>query len=413
MPCMFVFPQQPPIRALTVGDTINDIEFAHVLNSKNKTTKLSAYKNKLVILDFWSLSCVSCIAGFPKMEYLQKQFNDSIQILLVNPYKQYDSERAILDKLESIKKRKGFYPTLPVPIHDTIMIRLFPHNKIPHQVWIARGGKIVAITGSIDVTEENIQSALRGNTAHIPIKDDWKADPAEELNNIPASKIIYRSIFTPYKGGLAFANGVRKDTANQITGWHILNTSLRHFITAAYHHILSGIPENQVITNSTLINNAKQRKEDLFCYEVTIPAGSCTEEERILKMQTYLQEDLKRSFGITVIKQKKVTNCLLVQSINNVKSLATKYTQPSADLEPDSFYKYIRKTPVSEVIKILNQYLSTPLIAGFENNLLIDLEFPYMFTISDNTALIAFLKKKGFVIQEEKKELDIVTISGN
>lgn len=41
-------------------------------------------KYKLTVLDFWSHSCGSCIASFPKINQLKQTFGDSINIVLVN-----------------------------------------------------------------------------------------------------------------------------------------------------------------------------------------------------------------------------------------------------------------------------------------------------------------------------------------
>src|SRR5258705_5959636 len=61
------------IHELTIGDKVPDIVFENVLNYKNKKAKLSDFKGKLVILDIWSVGCISCIESFPKLEALQKQ----------------------------------------------------------------------------------------------------------------------------------------------------------------------------------------------------------------------------------------------------------------------------------------------------------------------------------------------------
>ena len=56
------------IKPLKIGDKVPDIEFKNIINYKSKTARLSDFKGKLVILDFWGTWCTSCIAAFPKME---------------------------------------------------------------------------------------------------------------------------------------------------------------------------------------------------------------------------------------------------------------------------------------------------------------------------------------------------------
>src|SRR6201999_1317282 len=50
---------------------------------KTSSAHIASFKGKLLILDFWGVTCSSCIAEMPKMQRLQQEFGDKIQILLV------------------------------------------------------------------------------------------------------------------------------------------------------------------------------------------------------------------------------------------------------------------------------------------------------------------------------------------
>jgi thiol-disulfide isomerase/thioredoxin len=69
--------------ALKIGDKVPDIEFK-MLNHSSKSTKLSDYRGKVVILDFWTTFCTPCVAKFPQLDSLQKANSDLVKILLVN-----------------------------------------------------------------------------------------------------------------------------------------------------------------------------------------------------------------------------------------------------------------------------------------------------------------------------------------
>lgn len=62
--------QSTSILPLTIGDKVPDIVLNHVINYKAGDIKLSDFKGKLVILDFWSSWCGACIALFPHMDSL-------------------------------------------------------------------------------------------------------------------------------------------------------------------------------------------------------------------------------------------------------------------------------------------------------------------------------------------------------
>src|SRR6185312_10987349 len=73
--------QQPALKPLSIGDTVPDITLTNVYNYPSSTIKLSDLKGKLVILDFWSTWCGSCIEAMPESEKLQNGFGNKIQII--------------------------------------------------------------------------------------------------------------------------------------------------------------------------------------------------------------------------------------------------------------------------------------------------------------------------------------------
>ncbi|MGV3529800.1 MAG: TlpA family protein disulfide reductase [Flavisolibacter sp.] len=60
-------------KQLNIGDACPDLKFANVYNHTGDL-QLSDYSGKLIILDFFATNCVSCIAGFPRLEELQVKF---------------------------------------------------------------------------------------------------------------------------------------------------------------------------------------------------------------------------------------------------------------------------------------------------------------------------------------------------
>ena len=58
------------------GDRVPDFMFTEVYNYSRDTIRLSDFRGKLVILDFWGPACYSCIKTFPFVDSLQKKFKD-------------------------------------------------------------------------------------------------------------------------------------------------------------------------------------------------------------------------------------------------------------------------------------------------------------------------------------------------
>ncbi len=168
--------QSPPVKALTIGDTVPDITISNIINYKTTSAKLSDFKGKLVILDFWAVWCSGCIQGMPKLDSLQKEFKNKLQVILIND----EGERSTL---ENEKKTKAFFTNWEIKSNRSFALpsslkridsleKLFPHIFIPHYVWIGPKGKVIAITNSQEINRENIKDVLNGLPGKMPLKTD-------------------------------------------------------------------------------------------------------------------------------------------------------------------------------------------------------------------------------------------------
>jgi thiol-disulfide isomerase/thioredoxin len=67
------------LRHLAIGSVAPEIEGRDV---GGKPFKLSDYRGKVILLDFWSLTCPACVAEFPRLRQLVKRFEDQPFVLL-------------------------------------------------------------------------------------------------------------------------------------------------------------------------------------------------------------------------------------------------------------------------------------------------------------------------------------------
>lgn len=158
------------IRPLSIGDYMPDVTITHILNSSYKKARISDYKGKLILIDCWSTWCSSCIAGFPHLDSLGREFAGRIQILLVNPKKDDDTERGVRIVIDRMKSWSDSAFKLPIVLQDTAITRYFSFRTIPHCIWIGPGGRIIAITGKQEITAANIVKALGKGPFALPVK---------------------------------------------------------------------------------------------------------------------------------------------------------------------------------------------------------------------------------------------------
>ncbi|WEA01752.1 TlpA family protein disulfide reductase [Mucilaginibacter sp. SJ] len=148
--------------SLFPGQYMPDVSINNIVNSKNKSAKISDFKGKILILDFWATTCGGCIQSMPEMDSLQQVYKNRINILLVDSEKFLDDERKVMRMLDIHRSwtRKKF--SLPIAIGDTAITNKFKFRGIPYVVWISQNGQILALTGKPEVTPENIERALAG-----------------------------------------------------------------------------------------------------------------------------------------------------------------------------------------------------------------------------------------------------------
>lgn len=159
----FTANSQEPVKALKVGDKVPESfwQQEHTIYQNGKTTKqnLSAYKGKLLILDFWATWCGSCINKFPLLESLLQGNKAEFNVLLVNA-KNTGDQLPKIEQLFTAKLPPFKNYLLATTLGDTYLDQLFPHKILPHYVWLM-GGYVSAITGPEYLHPEVIKSLIQ------------------------------------------------------------------------------------------------------------------------------------------------------------------------------------------------------------------------------------------------------------
>lgn len=137
-----------------IGERVPDLPLKNIINSKDSISTLSGFGNKLIILDFWDTHCTTCIRMFPLEDSLQVMFRNVIQFLLVTS----DSDETVADFLQKYKIKQGKPLLLPILANDSLFKNLFAFTYIPHYVWIAPNGKILAQSSHSMVSRQTIES---------------------------------------------------------------------------------------------------------------------------------------------------------------------------------------------------------------------------------------------------------------
>lgn len=136
------------------GDMAPDFQLNQVNNHNElETVRLSDYKGKGVMLNFWGTWCEPCEAEMPYMQSLYPEYKDKgVEIIAVS----LDATEFVVDKF--IDK---YNLTFPIP-HDTKdQVRdLYKIGPIPSTFFISPEGEIVEIVEGA-LTLERLESYLK------------------------------------------------------------------------------------------------------------------------------------------------------------------------------------------------------------------------------------------------------------
>ena len=120
---------------------------------------LSAYKGKVVYLDFWASWCVPCRQSFPWMNEMHREYGkDGLVILAVNLDQVHDDAETFLQK----------YPAEFTVRFDPAgqLAQQFKVRGMPTSALLGRDGKVLMVhegfrTKDKDTLEQSIRDALR------------------------------------------------------------------------------------------------------------------------------------------------------------------------------------------------------------------------------------------------------------
>jgi thiol-disulfide isomerase/thioredoxin len=357
--------QSPPVKGLSIGDTVPDITINNILNYKTTSAKLADSKGKLTILDFWATWCSACLMNFPKMEALQKEFGDSVRILAVA----YEDQKKITHFFNS---KAGQKYNIPSVVNDTLLGKLFPHQGIPHCVWIDNNGVVKTITGAEEVTAANIFKIISQKEIQVQVKKDL--DPNKPLflsADYPADNHLLRySILSKgWYSGLPSGNDLRK-SGNKIIGHASTNSPLLWIYTSAAIHIFRNLGErysekrriinvkdiSQISLHDPGLLTEEDRKK-VYNYDIIVP------EDDADSLYYYMLEDLNRYTNYHGSIEKRNTRCLLLVRTDSIDRIKTKGELPSNtlfDKPPFAITNY----PVANMVNRLNseESISLPVI---------------------------------------------------
>jgi thiol-disulfide isomerase/thioredoxin len=117
-------------------------------NLKGKEVKLSDYKGKVVVLDFWATWCGPCKASFPAMQELVTKYKDKdVEFLFVNTLEKSKNDSEIVKKVAAFMDSKKYSFNVVFDFDDAVISK-YKVRGIPTKILIDKNGMILSDSAS-------------------------------------------------------------------------------------------------------------------------------------------------------------------------------------------------------------------------------------------------------------------------
>jgi hypothetical protein len=360
----------------------------------------------------------------PKLDSLQREFNNEIQIILVTK----DSKTKVDNLFSRIKTKR---PNIPQVFSDTLLRKLFPHDGQPYQVWISPDGHVQQITQGYNANRKSIAAELAGNGQKLLRADlqefTIRSSLVDYVAAHRAAKIQHSSLLVQglSEYGAAGINILRDSITQEIATIRAVNKDALSLYLLAYEKEIFGT-EFGAKNKTRLILNVKNldpftypkegskiddwKSRSLYCYELSVSGKKSVEVYDIMRT------DLSYYFDFNARIEKHRIRCLVLKKADGDDLFKTKSTG-----EPDQFEGYRTDGSGFAIKNMKIGYLVNALVAAntFTNKLPIidgtgyegNVDIAINVNLGDIPAVRSKLFPYGLMIEEEEREIDMLVIS--
>lgn len=132
---------------LLVGQKVPDEfwkrEHLFYINGETVSKNLEEYRGKLLILDFWSTSCASCLFHQKEIDSFKSSYKNDMNVIMVNPVKTKDNiDRIKIFYQNHYAVKNGIEKHFESIVLDDYLHRIFQFSGYPHYIWINKDGYV-------------------------------------------------------------------------------------------------------------------------------------------------------------------------------------------------------------------------------------------------------------------------------
>lgn len=228
---------QPNQEFPEVGNPMPEFTLPGVKYHKHHTVTDQMFKGKWLFLYFWSLGCKGSVQGLAKIDSIQKEFPDELQVIAIG-----HNKGEINSGIETVydRIRKTRHLTIPVA-YDSVLRAQWDIETVPH-IYVIDPRRILryVIDGS-DMTVPKVRNLLNGESVFFLPKDEgtsWKSDGLFNQET-KMDELRYASVLTKWNGekpnfGFEFDRWVEFPETYLAEGWTMTKAPLERLYAYAY-----------------------------------------------------------------------------------------------------------------------------------------------------------------------------------
>jgi thiol-disulfide isomerase/thioredoxin len=399
------------IRPLKIGDTIPEALWNMPLQVINhpqgkKTITLNEYRNKkLIIIDFWATWCTACIANMPRLHELQQSTGSGLEIIPVTK----QLEALVFNFLQENKSIKNL--KMMSIVQDSVLGHLFPHQLIPHYVWIDKSGAVIAFTDGSEIQQNAVSAAINGQMPTVQQKFDQKKDkPLFSSEALPEKQVSFYSMLIKgkYPG---FGGGVNYRQKGDTTyGILLTNSSLSYIYEIAARAFLPGNANKRTVLEVSqpdkLLHNRAQDpswdKENLYTYELRVPFGMAEQ------LYPVMLEQLNQISGYYGKVERRKIKCLVLTAKSGIQHLLTKGEKYANTYRSDGNINLLNASTLVLTGRLNN---ALPLLVIDETGESGKIDLNIRLKPNDLAAIQRELNQKGFLLTQAVRETQLLVIT--
>lgn len=301
-----------------IGEKLPSFKLTNVDDHYSKTISSKTLEGKYYILDFWSRNCGGCIASFPKINKLQKKFSKELQFILVGTILNGTEER--IKKVYDIQRKK--HGLNIVNSYDTVLFENFKVQGVPYLVWVNKTGIVQAVTSTVELTEQNVQKFVNGETfAFEDHSYDAKkatfdySKPFLLTGNEAEGNFLVRSLLTSWEKGMPITQpGPPSSRTNTVQS---IKSNLFTLYNKAFVMPFKRGAGYWLPTITETKDSLKFRENDTtyYCYSLS----SKLESLKGPRLTKIMQNDLENYFNYNARIEKRDLPCWKLIVVDKVK----------------------------------------------------------------------------------------------